>query len=155
MAQISHGASMIKRLKKLFGEKSDGKPREHDIALAVAALMVEIMLMDGKLDEAEHRVIHTLLGKRFKLDDAEINALIERATNAADKAHDLYQFTSRIIKEYPIEERSDIIRELWRVAMADGHVDAYEEQLIRRIADLIGVHHHQFIDAKIQAREHA
>jgi len=146
---------MIKRLKKLFGEKADDKPREHDIALAVAALMVEIMLMDGKLDDAEHRVIHSLLSKRFKLDDAEINALIERATNAADKAHDLYQFTSRIIKEYPIEERSDIIRELWRVAMADGHADAYEEQLIRRIADLIGVHHDQFIDAKIQAREHA
>jgi len=70
----------------------------------------------------------------------------------ADKAHDLHQFTSRIIEEYPFEERAGIIRELWRVAMADGHVDAYEEQLIRKIADLIGVTHRDFIDTKLLAR---
>ncbi|MDX8391516.1 MAG: TerB family tellurite resistance protein [Mariprofundaceae bacterium] len=144
---------MITRLKNLFGETSDDKRHEHDIALAVAALMIEVMLMDGRLDDAEHNIITHLLKKRFELADDEIETLIKRATLEADKAHDLYQFTSRIIKEYPIGERSDIIRELWRIAMADGHADAYEEQLIRRIAELIGVHHHQFIDAKIQARE--
>ncbi len=144
---------MIQRFKSIFQRKHTQDKHEHDIALAVAALMVEVMLMDGKLDDAERSVIHAILSKRFELSGEKINALIKRATTAADKAHDLYQFTSRIIKEYPIGERSDIIRELWRVAMADGHADAYEEQLIRRIADLIGVHHSQFIDAKIQARE--
>jgi len=144
---------MIKRLRELFADTRDDKRHEHDIALAVTALMIEVMLMDGRLDDAEHNVITSLLKQRFNLPAEEIQALIERATIEADRAHDLYQFTSRIIKEYPIEERSDIIRELWRVAMADGHADAYEEQLIRRIAELIGVHHHLFIDAKIQARE--
>jgi uncharacterized tellurite resistance protein B-like protein len=36
--------------------------------------------------------------------------------------------------------------------MSDGTVDTYEESLIRKVAELIGVHHHQFIDAKIQAK---
>jgi len=146
---------MIKRLKNLFSDKSadDFPIDEHDIATAVAALMVEVMLMDGRLDDAEHNVIASLLQRRFKLDDDEIHILIARATRAADKAHDLFQFTSRIIKAYPINQRSEIIRELWRVAMADGHADAYEEQLIRRIAELIGVQHQHFIDAKIQARQ--
>jgi len=146
---------MIKRLKGIFGDMA-GEQRpghKHDIALAVAALMVEVMMIDGRLDEAEHSVISSLLQRRFDLSAGDIHKLIERAKAAADKAHDLFQFTSRIIKGYPINERSDIIRELWRVAMADGHVDAYEEQLIRRIAELIGVHHHHFIDAKIQARQ--
>jgi len=146
---------MIKHLKKLFAGKAD-EPRpghEHDIELAVAALMVEVMMMDGRLDDAEHSVISSQLQQRFNLPSEEINKLIKRATSAADKAHDLYQFTSRIIKGYPINERTDIVRELWRVAMADGHVDAYEEQLIRRIAELIGVHHQHFIGAKIQARQ--
>ncbi|MBN4082475.1 TerB family tellurite resistance protein, partial [Mariprofundus ferrooxydans] len=31
-------------------------------------------------------------------------------------------------------------------------IDPYEETLIRKVAELIGVHHHQFIDAKIQAK---
>jgi uncharacterized tellurite resistance protein B-like protein len=121
--------------------------------LAVAALMVEVMMMDGRLDDAEHNVISIQLQQRFKLPTEEIDKLIKRATSEADKAHDLYQFTSRIIKGYPINQRTDIVRELWRVAMADGHVDAYEEQLIRRIAELIGVHHQHFIGAKIQARQ--
>lgn len=146
---------MIERLKNLFRGKpaSDFPVDEHDISTALAALMVEVMLMDGRLDDAEHRVIATLLQRRFKLHDDEIRTLIARATKAADKAHDLFQFTSRIIKAYPIDQRTGIIRELWRVAMADGHADAYEEQLIRRIAELIGVHHQHFIDAKIQARQ--
>ena len=146
---------MIKRLKNLFrGMTGDEAPgTEHDIATAVAALMVEVMLMDGRLDEAEQGVIASLLKRRFSMDDAAIDALIRQATTEADKAHDLFQFTSRIIKAYPINQRSAIIRELWQVAMADGHADAYEEQLIRRIAELIGVHHQHFIGAKIQARQ--
>ncbi|HCS13472.1 MAG: hypothetical protein COW19_10435 [Zetaproteobacteria bacterium CG12_big_fil_rev_8_21_14_0_65_55_1124] len=148
---------MIKRLKNLFRDKTgnDLPGREHDLATTVAALMVEVMMMDGRLDDAEHHVISAMLQRRFDLDDGEVDALITRATSAADKAHDLFQFTSRIINGYPINERTDIVRELWRVAMADGHVDAYEEQLIRRIAELIGVHHQHFISAKIQARQEA
>jgi len=146
---------MIKRLKNLFKDPAgeDAPGHETDIAMTVASLMIEVMVMDGRLDQAEHDVISHLLQQRFDLSVDEIEQLIRDATVKADQAHDLYQFTSRIIKAYPINKRTDIIRELWRVAMADGHADAYEEQLIRRIAELIGVHHHHFIDAKIQARE--
>lgn len=145
---------MIQTLKKLWKTPvaSRADTGGHDITLAVTALMVEVMMMDGRLDDAEHNEIAAALQQRFELSEAETHKLIDRAATAADKAHDLYQFTSRIIKEYPFEERTSIIRELWRVAMADGHVDAYEEQLIRKIADLIGVEHRRFIDAKIDAR---
>jgi len=145
---------MIKSLKKLLKSSAADhtKGHEHDISLAVTALMVEVMMMDGRLDDAEHNEIAAALQQRFELSEDEAHKLIDRAAIAADKAHDLYQFTSRIIKEYPVAERTSIIRELWRVAMADGHVDAYEEQLIRKIADLIGVEHRHFIDAKIDAR---
>jgi len=146
---------MIQTLKKFLhvptasSTKADG----HDISVAVTALMVEVMMMDGRLDDAEHNEIAAMLQQRFALSDTDADKLIDRAAVAADKAHDLYQFTSRIIKEYPLEERTSIVCELWRVAMADGHVDVYEEQLIRKIADLIGVEHRHFIDAKITARE--
>jgi Uncharacterized protein conserved in bacteria len=109
--------------------------------------------MDGRLDAAERDEIVARLKQRFGLLREEAEEMIARAAKAADAAHDLYQFTSRIIREYPLSERAAIIRELWRVAMADGHVDAYEEQLIRKIAGLIGVAHRDFIDAKIEAKE--
>ncbi len=150
---------MIQTLKKLLQSPAAGRPKGrsgtggHDITVAVTALMVEVMMMDGRLDAAEHNEIAAALQRRFELSETEARKLIDRAATAADAAHDLYQFTSRIIQEYPFDERAGIIHELWRVAMADGHVDAYEEQLIRKIADLIGVYHHDFINAKIAARE--
>jgi len=145
---------MIKTFKKLWNTGPAGreKARGLDITLAVTALMVEVMMMDGRLDDAEHNEIVVALKARFGLSDEDAHRLIDRAATTADKAHDLHQFTSRIIEEYPFEERAGIIRELWRVAMADGHVDAYEEQLIRKIADLIGVTHRDFIDTKLLAR---
>jgi uncharacterized tellurite resistance protein B-like protein len=79
--------------------------------------------------------------------------LIEEAKGKTASANDLHQFTSQIIKHYGTDERINIIKELWQVAMADGHIDPHEEHLIRRTAELIGVYHKEFIQAKIDARE--
>ncbi len=146
---------MIESLKQLWKRTEDGAaPRKkHTIVLAVAALMTEIMRMDGRLEKTEHEQILHLLQQRFQMDEAEIRALIERAQATAEQALDLHQFTSVIIQHYSTAERQDIIADLWSVAMADGHVDPYEEQLIRRTSELIGLGHRQFIAAKLEAQE--
>ena len=38
-----------------------------------------------------------------------------------------------------------------RVAFSDGVIDKYEEQLVRKVADLLHVRHHDFIAAKHRA----
>ncbi len=63
----------------------------------------------------------------------------------------MHQFTSRLVRGFSTDERVEILQRLWRVAMADGHVDPYEEQLLRRIADLLGIHHRQYIEARLAA----
>ena len=40
------------------------------------------------------------------------------------------------------------MEQLWRVAWADGRIDRYEEQILRRVADLIHLRHGEFIQAK-------
>lgn len=145
---------MLKTLKKIWGNPTPASPKnqEHDISLAVTALMVQVMQQDDHLDEAEHHAIIQAIQERFQLSAKNAEQHIKQATQSSLKAHDLRQFTAPLIKAYSIQERIDIIRQLWLIAMADQHVDAYEEALIRKVAELIGVHHHQFIDAKIQAK---
>jgi len=145
---------MFNKIKNLFADKEEIKPedKEHSISLAVTAVMIEIMHADDALDDAEHQTMFTAIEKRFKLTHAEVEALIEEAKAASEKAMDLHQFTSLIIEHFTTEERIDILKELWLIAMADGEVDSYEEHLIRRIAKLIGVYHGEFIQAKIDAR---
>jgi len=146
---------MLQKLKSLWKEadKKDASRREHELSLAVTAVMVEIMHIDGKLEEAELATIMQAVEKRFGLSASAVAKLIEEAKKKTADAHDLHQFTSQIIKAYNTEERIGIIKELWQVAMADGHIDPHEEHLIRRTAELIGVYHREFVQAKIAARE--
>ena len=147
---------MIQSLKKFWQASSDNTPgvkHGKQLVVAVAVLLVEVMRIDGHLEKAEHQEIVRALEKRFQLSATEVNQIIEQAKTEASQANDLHKFTSQVIKHFSAEERIDILRELWRVAMADGHVDPYEEQLIRRTAELIGVYHHEFIQAKISAHQ--
>jgi len=145
---------MFNKIKNLFTDKEEIKPedKEHSISLAVTAVMIETMKADDVLDDSEHQAIFTAIENRFKLSHQDVEALIEEAKAASEKAMDLHQFTSLIIEHFTTEERIDILKELWLIAMADGEVDSYEEHLIRRIAKLIGVYHGEFIQAKIDAR---
>jgi uncharacterized tellurite resistance protein B-like protein len=150
---LSLGENMIQKLKQMWKKAavSPKASKKHDVSLAVTALMVEIMRMDDKLEDAEHSAIMLAIGQRFGLSENEIHVLIEQAKKEVDQALDMHQFTSVVVKGFSTKERIDILTELWSVAMADGHVDPYEEQLIRRIADLLGIHHRQYIKAKVSA----
>ena len=145
---------MFNAIKALFTGQDQAEPqkKKHDISLAVTAMMIEIMRIDGKLESAERQVIFQAIEKRFDLSHSEVETLITEATQAQSESTDLHQFTSLINQQFSTEERIDILKELWLVAMADGEIDPYEEQLIRRVAGLIGVYHGEFIQAKIDAR---
>jgi len=146
---------MLNKIKRLLTRAHDETAiqKEHDISLAVTAIMIEIMNVDDKLESAEHQTIITAIKKRFALNDAEVEELIQSAKNAQNIATDFHQFTSLITQHFSTSERIDFLKDLWLIAMVDGTIDPYEEQLIRRIANLIGVYHGEFIQAKIQARE--
>ncbi len=46
-----------------------------------------------------------------------------------------------------------MLESIWRVALADGRIDKYEEQLIRRIADLLHLHHREYMQARHRAEQ--
>jgi len=144
---------MIQKLKQMWKKAADSPVdgRQHEVSLAVAALMVEIMRMDGQLQDSERNEIIKRLQARFALSSADVETLIKQATEKVEQALDMHQFTSVVVKGFSTDERLHILTELWAVALADGHVDPYEEQIIRRMADLMGLHHSQFIQAKIAA----
>ncbi|MDX8378640.1 MAG: TerB family tellurite resistance protein [Gallionella sp.] len=148
---------MLNIFKKILGDSTPtiSKRKEPDIALALTALMVQVMQQDDHLNAAEYDAIMQGIQSRFSLSENAAKQQIKLAIQASDQANDLHQFTAPLIKTYSAQERIDIIQQLWLVAMADKHIDPYEEALIRKVAELIGVHHHQFIDAKIQARENS
>ncbi|MDX8397783.1 MAG: TerB family tellurite resistance protein [Mariprofundaceae bacterium] len=146
---------MFKSLKQPFStSKTKGSQNNQaQLSLALTVLMVHVMQQDDQIHPNEESEILQAIQKRFDLPESTAKKVIEKAIIEAQTASDLHQFTFPLIKAFSQKERIEIIAQLWRVAMADGHIDPHEEAIIRKTAELIGVHHHQFIDAKISARE--
>lgn len=110
-----------------------------DLDLAVAALLVEAARMDDDFDADERRAIEHLLAEKFALAPDQARRLIDQAETAVREATHYYPFTRRICASLPSDERIRIVEMLWRVAYADGALDAHEDMLLRRVAGLIHV----------------
>ena len=124
-----------------------------DTSRAAAALMVEVMAVDHEWHELEIEKIEELLQTSLNLETEEAKTVVAEVLDAQKTQHDLFQFTSAINSGYGLEQKFELLKCLWRVAYADGRVDAYEEHIIRRLADLIHMPHSQFIRAKVEARD--
>ncbi len=142
---------MLKAIKNFFDEKikiQEPENLEHSLNLATAALMVEMMLNDGKVHEAEEQVLKKKLQQLFALSSTETSDLFDMAHKEVKDAVSYHQFTTLIAKNFSQPQKIKVIEHLWAVAYADNHLDPYEELMVRKISDLISVSHSDFINAK-------
>jgi uncharacterized tellurite resistance protein B-like protein len=125
-----------------------GSDPEHNVRLATAALLVEMSRQDDQIDKVERDAAAEALRNHFGLDEEEVAELYLLAESEADEAIDYYQFTSLLKERLSHTQKEQVIELLWRVAAADGHIDRYEEHMVRRIAELLYLPHSSFIRAK-------
>lgn len=129
----------IKSFLKSLSEDSEGKAPYPDKQLAAAALLAEAAAMDGTFGGREQKTIRELLTDKFDLTEEETNHLLKAARKAQGEATHLMRFT-RSLKDHMDEaERIEMIEMMWRVAMADGVIHDFEDNLIRRVAGLLYV----------------
>jgi len=121
------------------GEKHPGRFEENDYRLAAAALLIHAATIDGAETGAEHDKLRAVLKSRFALDDAATDELINVGTAAEHEAVDLYHFTSLINRTLDEKGRLAIIEMMWEIVFADGAINEFEDNLMWRTADLLGV----------------
>jgi uncharacterized tellurite resistance protein B-like protein len=121
------------------GAKHPARFEDNDYRLAAAALMIHASTIDGKMTDAERDKLRALLKSRFSLDDAATDELIDVGTLAEHEAVDLYHFTSLINRTLDEKGRLGIVEMMWEVVFADGRVTEFEDNLMWRAADLLGV----------------
>lgn len=120
----------------------------HSLPRAAAALLLEMAVTDEGAGEVELDVIHEAMQAAFGMDAAELQALIDQARDARREAVSLYDFTRQLRVGLDADVRAELVEWLWRVAFADARLDKHEELLVRRVADLLGVSHGEFIRRK-------
>ena len=147
---------MLNKIKQFFEENispDNQEDIEHRLKLATGALLIEIMQQDGETKDEEVEAIKHSLKTKFELSGSETNELFVLAHEEAKEAVDLYQFTSLINKHFSVDKKIKVVEYLWVIAYADNHLDAHEEHIVRRVADLLYITHQDFIKAKHRVLE--
>jgi uncharacterized tellurite resistance protein B-like protein len=152
---------MLDTLKRYFGDLVAHEPEkvfdEDDPRLAVAALMFHVVAADGVVTPQESRRLIEELARHYGLTVAEASELGETARQAELETATLQRFTAGLQRKLDPDQRRDIVASLWRVVFADGAVHEFEDNVLWRIADLLGIPSHERVAIRkaIEAEEEA
>lgn len=148
---------MLQQIRKLFDQIGRGESvevrTEKDVRMISAALMAEIATADQKVDERERTALVRLLREHYQLDEETASNMVEQALTDRHEATSLYEFTQTVNENFSERDKYLLIKQMWVVAFADGEIDAFEEHLIRRVAELIYLPHGLFTRARAEARD--
>jgi uncharacterized tellurite resistance protein B-like protein len=126
---------------------------DSDYRLAATALLVHVVSLDGEPTQLEKRKLHSLIESSFKLDPGTADRLIASATRVEGDSVDLYHFTSVIMRSVDEAGRLRIIEMMWELVYADGQVSEFEDNVLWRAADLLGVSSRDRIELKHRVAE--
>ena len=116
------------------GEKHPSQFADDDYRLAAVALLVHAAAIDGDMSQSERDKLHAVVKRRFSLDEASTDELIDKATLAEHESVDLYHFTSLLNRVLDEEGRARVIEMMWEIVYADGRRDELEDNLLWRAA---------------------
>jgi uncharacterized tellurite resistance protein B-like protein len=124
-------------------ENKDGR-------LAAAVLLIRVATVNSEMSAARLETLHAVLKSGFGLDDPATARLIDDASVAEGSAIDLYHFTRQLNDALDDEGRRRIVKMMWEIVYADGSANEFEDNIIWRVADLLGVSTRQRVELRRQ-----
>jgi len=124
--------------KKIFRkDKVQNVPQasESDVVLR---LMFEIAMSDGSLDKAELEILKTRAAK-INLGDKKPSSIIKEVIDSAAISSSIYPTVTKINEKYSLDEKKEILAQLWQLVAIDGVINHYEENLYFKMAELLKV----------------
>jgi len=129
---------MFNKLKSIFDKKIEEENEQFDtVQIAISTLMIQTAVYDGVFDEQEKSEILELIKKYFNFSEDQKLSLFKIAMKVNDDSNDMQQFTRTLNDNLSEEEKLNIVEMLWRIIISDGHIDDYENTLIRKISGLL------------------
>ena len=133
---------MKRFIKKFFGEKSSNI-ENHDelnssvIEEAVVVLLLRAANIDGKKDEQEIEAIKRLIIQQFNYDEEKADMLITSASEKEESSADLFEWSKIINDHYDLDSKKIVFSMMCEIICADGLIDPFESNLIRRLSGLL------------------
>ncbi len=145
---------MLKAFVSLFHnmleESAEPVSEERELQLAIYGILYEAAKSDQTVAAVEEDKIREIMERYFQIDDAAYEEIRQQAHRLHLENADMFQITREVRQLLDRDQRLTLLDELWEVAYADGTIDPHELAIIRRLADLIGLNHKEFIDSRIK-----
>lgn len=139
-------------LNSLFQQTDSNTDEEYENTIATSVLFIELAYADFKVTEEEEKNIYNSLQKFFSLPPQDVKEIIDTAREKRKKRQDIWIFTNRIKQNFSRPRKIKIIELLWQLVYSDGKMDKYEEALMRKISNLLGLTHGEMMQAKNKAK---
>ncbi|KAA2236902.1 TerB family tellurite resistance protein [Salinarimonas soli] len=133
--------SLLTRLTRLFAARREGVPASPQVTerLAVAALLVHVARVDGRVSEAERTRLTAILARRFGADLDEAGRLVEEAGELDHQSGDVDALVDLLGHGTDDAERRRILALAHEIAASDGILHEFEDGLLWRLGRALGL----------------
>jgi len=118
---------------------SKGGFSEDNPKVAIMALCLQIIDADGLILESEKHALKAIMQDHYGLDNSQYSKLLAMGEKAERASVDYYKFTSILKKALNEEQQAELIEILWEIVYADGERSELEDNIVWRVAELLGV----------------
>jgi len=147
--------SKIERFFKThFSDTTAQEPKslERSLMIATTVLFLEMAYADFNLTSDEEEHIRQTLQDFFMLPSAQVQELIDLSRESRTNKNDIWTFAGLIKENFSRAQKEKMLEKLWLLIYADGTVDTYEDRLVRKITNLLGLEHSDMITAKLKVK---
>ena len=138
-------------LKKITSKTEEEEEYKGEDIQAVIILLIEACQIDGETGQEEVQYIQKLLINKFNFSEADAEANINTALKDNNKRIEIFSQIKIILNEMDHQERIEVIQMMWGVILADGIIDDFEANLMRRMNGLLYISGIESADAKKRA----
>ena len=146
---------MFQNLKNIFDKVKQENDSEVEILeqeiYAVLSLLIEACKVDGIVSDDEIEKITGLLINKFHLESSKAKNAVSFVLEKANEKVEIFSDIKVVLDTMGHEERIKVVEMLWGVVLADGNVDDYESNLMRKISSLLHVSSFETAEAKKRA----
>jgi uncharacterized tellurite resistance protein B-like protein len=123
----------------LRGNAEPQEPGPDDIRLIAAALIVHLAEIDGAFSAREAAWLRGTVETYTGLTGDDADRFIALADRTGREISDIADFVAPLRRRLPPDQKLQLLALMWRMALADGVLHEFEEDLISRVADMLGL----------------
>lgn len=142
----------IKQLLQLNSQSLSEEDKAHQLDLATVSLLIEVINADHHMSPEEVTHLLKVLETRFHFSAEQAKTLFEQGQQKQQDSTSLFEFTAQINDNFSLAQKQNLVLSMWELSYADAQLSQFEDQIIRRVADLLYLKHSELIQLRNTAQ---